>query len=387
MIFEIVDDAKNSAKIKVIGVGGGGCNAVNTMVSSNLEGVEFVACNTDVQALKISAAPTKLQIGAALTKGLGAGANPEIGKKAAIEDTKSIAEHLEDTDMVFITAGMGGGTGTGAAPVIAKIAKERGALTVGVVTKPFLFEGKKRFKQAEEGLRELRDAVDTLITIPNQRLLNVVEKNTSLQDAFKIADDILNNAVQGISDLVTVPGLINLDFADVKTIMFGMGVALMGTGVAEGENRAVKAAQRAMTSPLLEETSIKGAKGVLINITGGPKMTLMDINEAASVITEAAHEDSNIIFGSMVNAEMGEKLRVTIIATGFPTVQIKPESLARCMRSVSEKQEPEVPATDRKKPPKKSTPALGIKAIRKLDSDDLDIPTFMRQKVVSGNGR
>jgi cell division protein FtsZ len=384
VLFEFAEEEVNGAKIKVIGVGGGGCNAVNTMVCAGLEGVEFIACNTDLQALKAAAAPGKLQIGAALTKGLGAGANPEIGKKAAIEDSKKIAERLDGADMVFVTAGMGGGTGTGAAPIISKMAKEKGALTVGVVTKPFLFEGRRRFKQAEEGLREMKDAVDTLITVPNQRLLNVVEETTTLQDAFKIADDILKEAVQGIADLITVPGLINLDFADIKTIMYDMGVALMGTGKAAGENRTVEAAGKAISSPLLEEASIKGAKGILINITGGPDMTLMDINEAATIITDAAHEDSNIIFGSVINQDMCDKIKVTVIATGFSSSQTKAESPQRRIRPLPGREELETPAHITREMVKKPEPVLEMKGMSKINTNDLDIPTFLRKKAASG---
>src|SRR5258705_5200230 len=306
-----------TAKIKVIGVGGGGGNAVNRMIQAGIKGIEFLVANTDIQAMRSSAAPIKLQIGGKLTKGLGAGANPEIGKQAALEDTDRILEALSGADMIFITTGMGGGTGTGAAPIIASLAAELGALTVAVVTKPFGFEGKRRRIQAEQGIRALRDTVDTLITIQNERLLNFVERGTSLNDAFKIADDILRQAVKGISDLITVPGEINLDFADVKTIMHGMGMALMGTGVSSGEHRAVEAAQRAISSPLLEEASIEGAKGVLINITGGPDMTLFEGHEAASIIQEAADEEANIIFGTVIDNNMRDEVKVTVIATGF----------------------------------------------------------------------
>jgi len=305
------------AKIKVIGVGGGGGNAVNRMIQAGIKGIEFMVANTDVQAMRTSLAPVKLQIGGKLTKGLGAGANPEIGKQAALEDTDRILEALSGADMIFITTGMGGGTGTGAAPIIASLAAELGALTVAVVTKPFGFEGKRRRIQAEQGIRALRETVDTLITIPNERLLNFVERATSLNEAFNIADDILRQAVQGISDLITVPGEINLDFADVKTIMHGMGMALMGTGVSSGEHRAVEAAQRAISSPLLEEASIEGAKGVLINITGGPDMTLFEVHEAASIIQEAADEEANIIFGTVIDPRMKDEVKVTVIATGF----------------------------------------------------------------------
>ena len=312
-----LDEEHLGAKIKVIGVGGGGGNAVNRMIQAGIKGVEFLVANTDLQAMRTSLAPVKLQIGGKLTKGLGAGANPEVGKQAALEDTDRILEALSGADMIFITTGMGGGTGTGAAPIIASLAAELGSLTVAVVTKPFGFEGKRRRVQAEQGIRALRDTVDTLITIPNERLLNFVERGTSLSDAFKIADDILRQAVQGISDLITVPGEINLDFADVKTIMHGMGMALMGTGVSQGEHRAVEAAQRAISSPLLEEASIEGAKGVLINVTGGPDMTLFEVHEAASVIQSAADEEANIIFGTVIDPRMKDEVKVTVIATGF----------------------------------------------------------------------
>ena len=312
-----LEEEQLTAKIKVIGVGGGGGNAVNRMIQAGIKGVEFLVTNTDVQAMRASLAPTKIQIGAKLTKGLGAGANPEIGKQAALEDTDRILEALSGADMIFITTGMGGGTGTGAAPIIASLAAELGSLTVAVVTKPFAFEGKRRRVQAEQGIRALRDTVDTLITIPNERLLNFVERATSLGEAFQIADDVLRQAVQGISDLITVPGEINLDFADVKTIMHGMGMALMGTGISSGEHRAVEAAQRAISSPLLEEASIEGAKGVLINITGGSDMTLFEVHEAASIIQEAADEEANIIFGTVIDPKMKDEVKVTVIATGF----------------------------------------------------------------------
>ncbi len=313
----MLDEEQLGARIKVIGVGGGGGNAVNRMIQAGIKGIEFMVANTDVQAMRNSLAPVKLQIGGKLTKGLGAGANPEIGKQAALEDTDRILEALSGADMIFITTGMGGGTGTGAAPIIASLAAELGALTVAVVTKPFGFEGKRRRIQAEQGIRSLRETVDTLITIPNERLLNFVERATSLNEAFTIADDILRQAVQGISDLITVPGEINLDFADVKTIMHGMGMALMGTGVSSGEHRAVEAAQRAISSPLLEEASIEGAKGVLINITGGSDMTLFEVHEAASIIQEAADEEANIIFGTVIDPRMKDEIKVTVIATGF----------------------------------------------------------------------
>lgn len=305
------------AKIKVIGVGGGGGNAVDRMISSRMEGIEFIVANTDAQALKKTTAPVKLQVGNKLTKGLGAGANPEIGRQAALEDTDKIIETLEGSDMVFITAGLGGGTGTGAAPIIASLASELGALTVAVVTKPFPFEGAKRRMQAEQGLAELKECVDTVIAIPNERLLSTVERGTSLRAAFKIADDVLRQGVQGISDLITIPGEINLDFADVKTIMEGMGMALMGTGLAKGEHRAMEAAQRAISSPLLDEASIEGAKGVLINITGGSDLTLFEVSEAATYIQQCASDEANIIFGTVIDENIQEEVKITVIATGF----------------------------------------------------------------------
>src|SRR5262245_11548803 len=305
------------ASIKVIGVGGGGSNAVNRMIDAGLDGVEFLVANTDVQALEQSKASVKLQIGAKLTKGLGAGANPEVGRQAALEDTDKVIEALEGADMVFVTTGLGGGTGTGAAPIVASLAAELNALTVAVVTKPFAFEGKKRLAQADRGLAELKDCVDTVITIPNERLLATLERGTSLFDAFRIADDILRQAVQGISDLIIVPGLINLDFADVKTVMSGMGMALMGTGTATGDNRAVEAAKKAISSRLLEEQSIQGARGVLINITGGHDLLLHEVSEASSIIHDAADPEANIIFGAVLDENMKSEVKITVIATGF----------------------------------------------------------------------
>jgi cell division protein FtsZ len=310
-------EARRNAKIKVIGVGGGGSNAVNRMVAAGLEGVEFIVANTDSQALDQNRASVKIQIGQRLTKGLGAGADPNIGREAALEDTETLIRALSGADMIFVTAGLGGGTGTGAAPVIASLASELGALTVAVVTKPFKFEGRKRALHAEEGLETLRNCVDTVITIPNERLLGIINRETSLTDAFGLADDVLRQAIQGISDLILVPGLINLDFADVKTIMSGMGVAMMGTGVAEGESRAMDAAQRAVSSPLLEDGSVTGARGVIINVTGGPDLSLMEVNEASCVIQETAHEDANIIFGAVVDPALAGKVKITVIATGF----------------------------------------------------------------------
>ena len=316
-MFEIQAEKTLGAKIKVIGVGGGGCNAVNTMIRAGLTGVDFIAANTDKQVLESVLAPTKIAIGQEITRGLGAGANPEIGRKAALEDYAQIAELMAGADMVFITAGMGGGTGTGAAPVFAKIAKEVGALTVGVVTKPFLFEGKKRMKQAIEGMNQLRDCVDSLIIIPNNRLLNVSSTSLSMMEAFKKADEVLLNAVQGISDLINHTGYINSDFADVRTIMQNKGLALMGIGFGEGEHRALEAATAAISSPLLEDISINGATGIIINITGASTLTLHEVNEATSIIQEAADEDAQIIFGTVIDETMNGRVKVTVVATGL----------------------------------------------------------------------
>src|ERR1700683_5587543 len=314
------EEAQTGAKIKVIGVGGGGSNAVNRMIRAKVEGVEFIAANTDLQALKLSQAPVKLQLGANLTKGLGAGANPDIGRKAALEDTDRIIDAMEGSDMVFITTGLGGGTGSGAAPVVASLATELGALTVAVVTKPFAFEGKRRMLQAEQALAELVGCVDTVIVIPNERLMDTVETGTSFFEAFRIADDILRQAVQGISDIITIPGIINRDFADVRTIMQGQGYAVMGTAVASGSNRAVDAANRAINSPLLEDNSIQGAQGILINVSGSSSLTLSEVHEASSVIQQAAHENANIIFGAVMDDNMKEQVKITVIAAGFREV-------------------------------------------------------------------
>src|SRR5688500_2624273 len=323
--LRLEEEVHTGARIKVIGVGGGGSNAVNRMVRVGLDGVEFIVANTDLQALHNNAATIKLQIGGKLTKGLGAGADPNVGRSAALEDTEKIIQALDGADMIFVTTGLGGGTGTGAAPVIASLASELGALTVAVVTKPFKFEGKKRQLQAERGLEALRDCVDTIITIPNERLLSIIDKTTPLVEAFATADDVLRQAIQGISDLIIVPGLINLDFADVKTIMNGMGLAMMGTGVAEGEDRAIEAARRAISSPLLEGASVTGARGVLINITGGPDLSLVEVSSASTIVQEAAHEDANIIFGAVVDPELKGKVKITVIATGFQaTAQTRP---------------------------------------------------------------
>jgi len=338
------EEAQNGAKIKVIGVGGGGSNAVNRMIRAKVEGVEFIAANTDLQALKLSQAPVKLQIGAKLTKGLGAGANPEVGRKAALEDTEKILEALDGADMVFVTGGLGGGTGSGAAPVVANLASELGALTVAVVTKPFAFEGKRRMEQAEQALAELIGSVDTVIVIPNERLMECVEQGTSFFEAFRIADDILRQAVQGISDIITIPGIINRDFADVKTIMSGQGYAVMGTAVASGANRAIDAATRAINSPLLEDNCIQGAQGILINITGSSTLSLHEVHEASSIIQQAAHENANIIFGAVMDDAMKEAVKITVIAAGFREVAVRkgqgrPSYLPKTWRAGREPQE------------------------------------------------
>ncbi|WP_276598772.1 cell division protein FtsZ [Nannocystis sp. SCPEA4] len=330
--FEL-EEIVQQAKIKVIGVGGAGGNAVNTMITNKVEGVEFYTANTDVQALEKSMAQTVIQLGKDVTRGLGAGANPEKGREAALESVDEIAEALRGADMVFVTAGMGGGTGTGAAPIIAQIAREMGALTVGVVTKPFRFEGKRRLRFADAGIEKLEKAVDTLITIPNDRLLQVTSSNTSLLDSFRLADEVLQHATQGVSDLITVPGIINVDFADVRTIMSGQGRALMGMGIGHDEGRALAAAQQAISSPLLEDVTIHGAQGILINITAGPDLKLHEVEEAASLIQEAAHEDCNIIFGAVIDHNMGDALRITVIATGFDRHAPAEDELEQVIRS------------------------------------------------------
>jgi cell division protein FtsZ len=320
-MFELEFESTNTARLKVIGCGGAGGNAVNRMIGAGLRGVEFITANTDHQALNQSLAPHRLQIGATATRGLGAGGDPSVGRRAAEEDEQAIADSLSDSDMVFITAGMGGGTGTGSAPVVARIARSTGALTVAVVTKPFLFEGRRRLRQAEEGIAELRAEVDTLIVIPNERLLAVVDKSCSLTDSFAVADEVLLKATKGISDLVTVPGLVNLDFADVKAVMSNRGNALMGTGRAGGPSRAVEAAQAAVSSPLLEDVSISGAEGVLVNITGGRDLTLHEVNEAAGVVVNAAGEDANVIFGAVIDPNMDGEIQITVVATGFGQIE------------------------------------------------------------------
>ena len=327
-MFELVDEGmeRSGASIKVIGVGGAGGNAVNRMMESGLTGVEFIVANTDAQVLVQSRCPRKIQLGAAITKGLGSGANPSVGRQSAEADEAVLSEALGGADMVFVTAGMGGGTGTGAAPVVARIARSLGALTVGVVTKPFEFEGRRRAQSADEGLRELRENVDTLIVIPNQRLLAIVEKNTPLRDAFKTADQVLHHATKGISDLITVPGLVNLDFADVKTVMAERGNALMGAGYATGPTRAYEAAQSAVSSPLLDDISISGAEALLVNVTGGESMTLHEISEAVSVVVDAAGHDANVIFGAVIDDRLGDGLSITVIATGFGRAEAKMRS-------------------------------------------------------------
>ncbi|MEK7833672.1 MAG: cell division protein FtsZ [Acidobacteriota bacterium] len=360
------------ARIKVIGIGGGGGNAVNHMIDAKIEGVEFLVANTDLQALKRSRASVKLQIGAKLTKGLGAGANPEIGRDAALEDTEKIIEALEGADMVFVTVGLGGGTGTGAAPIIASLAAELDALTVAIVTKPFQFEGRHRMRQAEAGMDELRSVVDTMITIPNGRLLQAADRNSSLGDAFKMADDILRQAVQGISDLITTPGFINVDFADVRTIMKGMGIALMGIGSGIGENRAMEATQRAISSPLLEEASITGARGVLVNITGGTDLTLREVDEAMNVIHDSADPDANIIFGTVPDENLQNEMKITVIATGFqqPKIEkvqpIRPTAIQGGVSGI---------VTNNSQPVRQITPPPP-----QYREEDLDVPTFIRRK-------
>jgi cell division protein FtsZ len=392
-MFEFIEP-ENVAKIKVVGVGGGGGNAVNTMISSGLNNVDFIAANTDMQSLSSSKADVKLQLGATLTKGLGAGANPEIGREAALEDRDRLIDAFRGADMVFVTAGMGGGTGTGAAPIVARAAKDAGALTIGVVTKPFIFEGKRRRLHAEMGIEELKSCVDTLITIPNQRLINLAGETTSIVDAFKKADEVLLHAVQGISDLITIPGLINLDFADVRTIMNGQGMAMMGTGQASGDKRALEAAQRSISSPLLEDMDISGATGILLNITGSSNMTLHEVNECAVMIQEAAHEEANIIFGAVIDERMGDNLRITVIATGFgkaktefvaPSVFHQTVAAAPKPSTVIRNEDTVAPAPSFVKKRevdtmefRKRVKELGIDS---FEENEYDIPTFLRKQV------
>jgi len=374
-VFEL-EEAKDNAKIKVIGLGGGGSNAINRMMEARFAGVEFIVANTDVQALRASPAPVKLQLGARLTMGLGAGADPEVGKNAALEDREQIKKLLEGADMVFVTAGLGGGTGTGSAPIVAATAKELGILTVAVVTKPFAFEGRRRSQQAEAGLAELRAVVDTLITIPNQRLLAVVDRGTPLVEAFKVADTVLLQAVQGISDLILVPGLINLDFADVRTIMAGMGMALMGAGVGKGEHRALDAAQKAVASPLLDETSIDGARGILINFTGGPDLSLHEVEEAARVVQEAAHEEAHIIFGAVIDPRLQDEVRITVIATGFSERKEENQPSGK----VVEMQRPSRPGAPASRDWRRRMPSEIRAEGAEPTEEDLDVPAFLRRQ-------
>jgi cell division protein FtsZ len=392
---------ENFAQIKVIGVGGGGSNAVNRMIDEGLSGVEFLAVNTDAQALLLSEAPMRVRIGDKLTRGLGAGGDPEMGRKAAEESSDELYQVLDGADMVFITAGIGGGTGTGAAPIIAKVAKEVGALTIGVVTRPFTFEGSHRSRTAQAGIELLKEQVDTLIVIPNDRLLQIVDKRANLQDAFSVADDVLRQGIQGISELITVPGLINLDFADVRTIMSEGGAALMAVGRASGEERARQAAESAISSQLLDVT-IDGARGILFNVTGGSDMTLFEVNEAAAIIKETAHPDVNLIFGAVVDPDMGEELRITVIATGFE----QPEMSSSRARSRAREREPRrQPAMstaslfsgrgqERQEPRRQPAPDNASQAetptisaspaepfpVRSFDKEDLDIPAFLRRR-------
>ena len=394
LMFEFDENPTLGAKIKVIGVGGGGSNAVETMIREGLEGVEFIIANTDKQALEAADVPNKVQLGMGLTKGLGAGANPEVGRNSALEDHSKIAQVLDGSAMVFVTAGMGGGTGTGGAPVIAQIAKALGALTVGVVTKPFTFEGKKRMKHAEDGIKELKQNVDTLIVIPNQRLLTISTQKMPLLETFKRCDEVLLHAVQGISDLINIRGLINLDFADIRTIMSGKGMALMGTGFGSGENRAVQAATGAISSPLLEDISIDGATGIIINITGGSSLSLYEVNEASTLIQQAAHEDAEIIFGAVIDETLKDDIRVTVIATGFRAESEKIAQVVPHHKRPDDEviaQRPAIPRQDATKPMDNAHLSKKEEAMKKqrpvkdmgtlgLDDDEYDIPTFIRRQ-------
>ena len=389
-MFQLEEETIAAAKIKVIGIGGGGCNAVNSMIAAGLEGVEFIAVNTDMQALGISQAPAKIRIG---KNGLGAGANPEIGREAALHDADQIRDALVGADMIFVTAGMGGGTGTGATPIVANIARELNALTVAVVTKPFLFEGGKRMTRAEDGLRELRKYVDTMLVIPNQRLLGIVDKTTPLREAFKVADDVLRQAIKGIADVITIPGLVNVDFADVRTVMGHMGRAVMGMGVAHGANRATEATQRAISSPLLEDGSIDGARGVLLNITGGATLSLHEVTEASSLIEQAVDKDANIIFGAVVDERLKEEVVITVIATGFERGESATQHAPRqtAIPTISSR---ETPARELPPTPKaagrpafmRRSPAARDSADRVLDrtmlavEEEWDVPTFLRRQ-------
>ncbi|MGA2982785.1 MAG: cell division protein FtsZ [Terriglobia bacterium] len=372
------DELRDGARIKVIGVGGGGGNAVNRMIAADVKGVDFLVANTDAQALLSSNAPLKIQLGTKLTKGLGSGGNPEIGRRAALEDTEKLIEALEGADMVFVTTGLGGGTGTGGAPIVASLARELGALTVAVVTKPFAFEGKRRMMQAEQGLAELSQGVDTVICIPNERLMQFVDKGTSFFEAFRIADDILRQGVQGISDIITITGIINRDFADIKTIMEGMGYAVMGTAVASGENRAVEATNRAMASPLLEDASITGAHGILLNITGSNKLTLYEVHEASTIVQKAAADNANIIFGAVHDESMGDAVKVTVIATGIKSEKmgIKPlPTLSPALRTAQQSVK-NMMAKKEKLPVEAQPPNVTSEILE----DDLDVPAFIRRR-------
>jgi len=390
------EEARNDAKIKVIGVGGGGGNAVNRMIDAGMEGIEFITANTDLQALRMSRAPVKIQLGVKLTTGLGAGANPEVGRKAALEDSEKIIEALEGADMVFVTAGLGGGTGTGAAPIIASLASEMGALTVAVVTKPFNFEGKRRMQQAERGMSDLIDSVDTTIVIPNEKLLAVAQ-DAGFFESFRVADDILRQGVQGISDIITIPGIINRDFADVKAIMQQMGYAVMGTATASGQRRAIEAAQRAIASPLLEAGAIDGARGILINITGSSSLKLTEVNEASTIIQSAAHEDANIIFGAVLDEKMKDAVKITVIATGFKDADIIRRRREEFQSPVIRRREPiEVyepepepefePMPERIMAAEPAAQVVAAEAPRPVmpppaaPQDDLDVPAFLRKR-------
>ena len=362
------------ARIKVVGVGGGGGNAVNRMIQAGIRGVEFIAANTDLQVLRVNRAAQKIQLGMATSKGMGAGSNPEIGRTAALEDAEKIAEALAGSDMVFVTAGMGGGTGTGAAPVVAKIASEAGALVVAIVSKPFSFEGQRKSRFAEAGIAELREYVDTLITIPNERLYAFVDRNITAWEAFRIADDVLRQAVQGISDLITVPGYVNVDFADVKTVMENMGMALMGTGTATGEHRAVEAAQKAISNPLLEEQSIQGARAILINVTGGEDLTLAEFNEACQIVQQAADDDANIIFGLVQDGAMKDQVKVSVIATGFDA----PVAARRAAEKPIERTR--LPLSE-EAIPEDSGYGVNLVQARSPKDDIFDIPTFLRRQM------
>ena len=392
LAFNLDDSFEQEARIKVIGIGGGGGNAINRMITEALNGVQFIAVNTDHQALEMNGASNKLQIGRNITRGLGAGANPNVGRQALLEEESDLRSIVRDCDMIFITAGMGGGTGTGAAPEIARIAREEGALTVAIVTKPFLFEGKQRMDRAEEGIAQLREQVDTLLVIPNQRLMGVVEKNTSLFDAFRLADNVLHQAVKGIADMITIHGMINLDFADVRTVMSEVGGALMGVGVSSGEHRALEAAQKAISSPLLDDISIRGASGVLINITGGDDLTLYDVQDATNVIYETTGNDANIIFGTVVDPSLGDEVRVTVIATGIKeteapeVIDLKQGTISRPVSRIPEKQTelfnsvPVSRSTEVVEKRPEQDYRIRKETVRE-STEDLQIPTFLRRQM------